>query len=94
MQIKVDKQPYYNQYSVEVIDMMERVYGKEKTAIFCELNAFKYRMRIGVKADTTIQEDLAKEKYYLNKVKELSLRPVVKKVAEKSEYNLDELDEL
>ena len=33
---------HYNAYDVEVIDMMEKVFGKEETAIFCKLNAFKY----------------------------------------------------
>ena len=45
----VDHPNHYNTYDVEVIDMMERIWGPEKTAVFCELNAFKYRMRMGTK---------------------------------------------
>lgn len=62
---------HYNTYDVEVIDMMERIWGPEKTAIFCELNAFKYRMRMGTKPTSPVTEDLEKEVWYLNKMKEL-----------------------
>ena len=62
---------HYNTYDVEVIDMMERIWGPEKTAIFCELNAFKYRMRMGTKPTSPVTEDLDKEVWYLNKMKEL-----------------------
>jgi hypothetical protein len=62
---------HYNTYDVEVIDMMERIWGPEKTAIFCELNAFKYRMRMGTKPTSPVTEDLEKEIWYLNKMKEL-----------------------
>ena len=62
---------HYNNYDVEVIDMMERIWGPEKTAIFCELNAFKYRMRMGTKPTSPISEDLEKEIWYLNTMKAL-----------------------
>lgn len=75
----LDLQPYemvehpkhYNNYSVEVIDMMERIYGTKDTIAFCEMNAFKYRMRLGTKPDNSIEQDLAKEKWYIDKAKEL-----------------------
>lgn len=60
---------HYKSYSVETIDMMVAIYGKEKTAIHCELTAFKYRQRLGKK--DSLQQDLAKEKWYLDKAKEL-----------------------
>lgn len=66
----IDHPKHYNNYSVEVIDMMEKIYGKDKTIIFCELNAFKYRMRMGTKGN--MQEDFEKEQWYLNKIKELT----------------------
>lgn len=50
---------------------MVRVFGKEKVADFCEINAFKYRMRMGTKPDNSIEQDLKKEEWYLNKAKEL-----------------------
>ena len=60
---------HYKSYSVETIDMMVAIYGKEKTAIHCELTAFKYRQRLGKK--DSLGQDLAKEKWYLEKSKEL-----------------------
>lgn len=62
---------HYNKYSVEVIEMMTRIYGAEKTAIFCELNAFKSRMRMGAKPENPIEIDLQKEQWYLRAQKEL-----------------------
>lgn len=67
----VDHPQHYNNYEYEVIDMMRKIYGDEKTAIFCELNAFKYRMRMGTKPTSPIQEDLKKEQWYLKKKQEI-----------------------
>lgn len=69
MSEQVNHPKHYNQYSIETIKMMESIWGTEKTIAFCEMNAFKYRMRLGLKQNT--EEDLAKEKWYLDKVKEL-----------------------
>ena len=68
---QVNHPAHYNNYSIEVIDMMELIWGKHDTALFCEMNAFKYRMRMGTKENNSIEQDLAKEKWYLNKAKEL-----------------------
>ena len=69
---QVDHPDHYNQYPVEVIDMMEKVFGIDAVYHFCLLNAFKYRMRMGNKIKCginlwlkNIQEDLDKEKWYL-----------------------------
>lgn len=67
----VNHPKHYNLYDVEVVDMMRRIWGSEKTAIWCELNAFKYRMRMGLKPCSSFDEDLAKEQWYLNKAKEI-----------------------
>lgn len=67
----VDHPQHYNNYEYEVIDMMRKIYGDEKTAIFCELNAFKYRMRMGTKPTSPIDEDLKKEQWYLKKKQEI-----------------------
>ena len=64
------KKEYYNKYPIEVIDMMVSVFGVEATANFCMLNAFKYRMRMGLKSEN-IEDELAKERWYLNKANEL-----------------------
>ena len=75
----IDNKPYeevnhpdhYNVYDVEVVDMMERIFGIEETMSWCKLNAFKYRMRAGEKPTSTVEKDLKKEKWCLNKYKEL-----------------------
>ena len=51
---------HYKNYSKEVIEMMIDIYGAEKVAIYCELNAFKYRMRAGTKPDQPIERDFEK----------------------------------
>ena len=66
---QVNHPAHYNQYPIEIIDMMIVVFGKEATFHFCLLNAFKYRMRAGNKQN--LQEDLDKEAWYLDKAKEL-----------------------
>lgn len=62
---------HYKKFSYEVIDMMEAIWGKEATAVHCEMCAFKYRMRMGEKPDQPIERDLEKVNWYLNKAKEL-----------------------
>lgn len=66
----VNHPSHYNNYPIEVIDMMMAIWGKEATKLWCEMTAFKYRMRVGLKDD--IKQDLAKEQWYLNKANELS----------------------
>lgn len=51
--------------------MMVAIWGKERVADWCEITAFKYRMRMGTKPDNSIEQDLKKEQWYLNKAKEL-----------------------
>lgn len=50
---------------------MVAIWGKEKVADWCEITAFKYRMRMGTKPDNSIEQDLKKEQWYLKKAKEL-----------------------
>lgn len=66
---EVDHPKHYNQYPIEVIDMMIGIFGKRRVKDFCLINAFKYRMRLGHKS--AMEEDFAKEQWYLNKAKEL-----------------------
>ena len=67
--ITVNHPPHYNQYPIETIDMMISIFGVDKTIDFCIMNAYKYRMRLGLKDN--IEQDLAKEKWYLDKANEL-----------------------
>ena len=62
---------HYKTGSVEVFDMMVSIYGKEKAKVFCELNAFKYRMRLGSKPNNSVEQELEKIKWYESKLKEL-----------------------
>jgi hypothetical protein len=65
----VNHPPHYKQGRMEVIDMMLKLFGKEAVINYCELNAFKYRMRAGYKND--VAEEISKAKWYENKIKEL-----------------------
>lgn len=58
-----------NGTSVECIDAMEGLKGWYNTAIFCELNAFKYNWRVSEK--DMIPQELGKIAWYGNKAKEL-----------------------
>ena len=52
--------------------MLIGIFGLEKTIDFCIMTAMKYRLRLGLKDD--FNQDLAKEKWYLDKAKELEER--------------------
>lgn len=67
----VNHPAHYNNYDKEVIDIIERVWGTYLAAMWCEITAFKYRMRMGTKPTSSISEDLEKETWYLNKMREL-----------------------
>ena len=71
---EVNHPDHYNVYDVEVVEMMERIFGIEETMSWCKLNAFKYRMRAGEKPTSTVEKDLKKEKWCLNKYKELKAK--------------------
>ena len=60
------KRSYYTFCDTECLDMMSKLFGKKEVAIFCKLNAFKYRMRVGKKTTNinSIKEDLDKANYY------------------------------
>lgn len=58
-----------NGKSIECIDAMEAVKGWYNTALFCELNAFKYNWRLGNKDN--VPTELGKIEWYSNKAKEL-----------------------
>lgn len=62
---------HYKKGSMEVIEMMEEIWGVEKLIAHCEMCAFKYRMRLGEKPDQPIERDLEKANWYENKAREL-----------------------
>lgn len=76
----VNHPQHYNNYDVEVVDMMEKIWGTKATMEWCKMTAYKYRMRMGTKPadeDTKeamknkLMEDFEKEQWYLDKAKEL-----------------------
>lgn len=67
----VDSPKHYNLYDTEVVKMMELIFGPEKTANWAQLNAFKYRMRMGLKPRTPMEEDFKKEQKCLKIYNEL-----------------------
>ena len=60
---------YYQNFPIETIDMMIKIWGNEYVHYHCLMTAFKYRMRMGNKESITL--DTAKENWYLDKAKEL-----------------------
>lgn len=70
----VNHPKHYNNYDVEVIDMMEKIFGLYDTYAFCKLNAYKYRMRAGTKPGTPVQQDLDKEQWYLTRAENIKSR--------------------
>lgn len=76
----VNHPSHYNEYDVEVIDMIERIWGTDDAAKWCKITAYKYRMRLGKKPETPIEQDLAKEEWYLNKAEELKNKPANEKI--------------
>ena len=62
---------YYKTNSVEVIDMMLKIWGKDAVITHCEMCAFKYRMRLGNKPNNSVEDDLGKAKWYEEKANEL-----------------------
>jgi len=63
--------PHYTDGQIEVIDMMIRIWGEQRVADYCEINAFKYRMRMGKKPHQSVEQELDKAKWYEAKAKEL-----------------------
>lgn len=60
----VDHADHYNNYDVETIEMISRIWGDYIASMWSEINAFKYRMRMGTKPTAPIEQDLEKEKVY------------------------------
>lgn len=75
---KVNHPKHYNRPGrKECIEEMLDIYGPEKVSAFCELNAYKYRYRAGLKGNK--DEDLKKADWYLKKVEEIRSKKYVRK---------------
>jgi len=53
---------HYSDQRINVIRILEVVWGTKATMMFCEMNAFKYRMRVGKKDD--VSQELTKTEWY------------------------------
>lgn len=62
---------HYKKGSKEVWEMMIDIWGVDKYIAHCEMCAFKYRQRLGLKPDQPIERDLAKARWYESKADEL-----------------------
>lgn len=78
----VNHPSHYNKYDIEVIEMMKRIWGPEAVKLWCEMTAFKYRMRLGEKPENSVEQDLKKENWYLTKAKEYDTKPNVVDVSD------------
>ena len=56
---------------LECIEVMKAIKGWFKTAVFCELNDFKYNWRLGKKQHSPIHKDMEKEQWYTSKCLDL-----------------------
>lgn len=61
---------YNREGSMECIEEMELIFGKEAVRHFCILNAWKYRYRA---MDKNGKEDMRKADWYIKKLKELDM---------------------
>jgi hypothetical protein len=76
--IKYEKKAYdfinpdhYKSSTKEVWEMMLEIWGKEKFIAHCEMCSFKYRMRLGLKPEQSVERDLEKAQWYDKKANEL-----------------------
>jgi len=67
---QVESPRHYNDFTKETWRMMIDVWGDKAFAVFCEMNAFKYKMRAGSKPNESAEKDLAKARWYLEKARE------------------------
>ena len=73
---------HYKSGDKEVWEMMIDVFGKEKYLAFCELNAFKYRMRAGKKPSALVLDEISKAMWYETQIEELKPRYFLKDESE------------
>ena len=62
---------HYKQGDKETWEKMVDIWGKEAFIKHCEITAFKYIQRLGAKPNNSIDNDLEKARWYLNKAYEL-----------------------
>jgi Protein of unknwon function (DUF3310) len=73
---------HYTNTRIATINKIEQIWGTMGARLFCEMNAFKYRDRIGDK--DSVNQEIKKIKWYDEAAKVLAAK-------EKSEYNIEGL---
>ena len=80
---------HYDDQRINVIHQMEAIWGTLPTMVFCEMNAFKYRMRLGKKDDPSLE--LTKIKWYETMAKHLRDKPeIIRGLSMHHSHPLDE----
>ena len=67
----VNHPSHNNRYSIEAVEMARRIWGDEAMKTAAEITAFFYRMRMGLKPENSVQQELEKEEFWLNYAKNL-----------------------
>ncbi len=62
----VNHPSHYNRYPIEAVEMARRIWGDEAMKTAAEITAFFYRMRLGLKPENSVEQELAKEEFWLN----------------------------
>jgi hypothetical protein len=63
--------PHYKDDGLECIEAMLIVFSVDEVIAFCKVNAFKYLWRKGKKEGNSIDQEMAKAKWYLLKARAL-----------------------
>ena len=60
----VNHPSHYNRYTIEAVEMARRIWGDEAMKTAAEITAFFYRMRLGLKPENSVEQELAKEDFF------------------------------
>lgn len=63
----VNSPNHYRSFPKETWEMMVDIWGVDNFVVYCEINAFKYKMRAGEKPGQSVEQDLQKAEWYLKK---------------------------
>ena len=67
----VNHPSHYNRYTIEAVEMARRIWGDEAMKTTAEITAFFYRMRLGLKPENSVEQELAKEDFWLSYAKKM-----------------------
>ena len=67
----VNHPSHYNRYPIEAVEMARRIWGDQAMKTAAEITAFFYRMRLGLKPENSVEQELAKEEFWLDYAKKM-----------------------